>query len=600
MTKNTSLQHTINRRTLMVGAGQILLGSTLIGRMAYLQIWQSEHYKNLAQGNSIKIMPIIPSRGLITDRQGIILAQNKKHFQAILYHGVADDIATELEALSKIIDIPDPLLLKVHDLPIRRHPHFSIVKERLTWEEVARLESHAADLPSITVVEGLARFYPNASQSAHLIGYVQTPSAHDQQSDNKAAQIVGITVGQSGLEKTQNPNLQGVPGYHEHEVNASRHIIRTLRTTTSNPGSNLKLTLDSKLQNFIHERISQEHSASAMVMDIHKGDVLALNSTPSFDPNLFAAGIAPQDWNLLLQNPYNPLMNKAVAGVYPPGSIFKLVVAIAALERDLISPQQTHHCPGFLEVSDHRFHCVRSYGHGHLNLPTAIARSCDVYFYKLALQVGIENIAQTARLLGLGTKTGIELPDERAGLIPTKKWKRNHFGKPWFIGETVVAGIGQGYVQATPLQMAVMMARIANGGYPVAPRLVDTADQQNLEPNISAKALKPILEGTNLAINSSTGTGYRSRIIQPRMAMGGKTSTSQVRRITLADRKSGKHRNEKPWEQRDHSIFVGYAPVHKPKYVAAIVVEHGGWGSKTAAPIARDILLATQQMVSKD
>lgn len=598
MAKKPSLQHMINRRTLMVGAGQTLLGSMLIGRMAYLQIWQSEHYKNLAQGNSIKVTPILPDRGLITDRNGVILAENKKHFQAILDLDSVGDIEATLATLSHLIDLPETFLLNIQNQPKMRRPHFIILKEKLTWEEVARLESHAADLPGIQVVEGSARFYPQALHTAHLIGYVQPPSAHDQQSNIKFAKIAGVTTGKSGLEKTQNTVLQGIPGYHEHEVNARRQILRTFKTTNSKAGDNLSLTLDSKLQSFIHERLAEEHSASAVVMDIHQGNILALNSQPSFDPNLFCGGIAQRDWQDLLQNPYKPLINKAVTGEYPPGSIFKLVVAIAALERGLISSQYKHHCPGFFEVSNHRFHCVRSYGHGHLNLVTAIAQSCDVYFYKLALQVGIENIARTARLLGLGVKTGIELPYEKSGLIPTKQWKRNRFGKSWFIGETVIAGIGQGYVTATPLQMALMMARIANGGYPISPHLIASPTSPKRQQNISTKALAPILKGTRLAVNSDIGTSYKSRILQPELAMGGKTSTSQVRRIRLADRKSGAHRGEKPWNQRDHSIFVGYAPVQQPKYVAAVVVEHGGWGSKTAAPIARDILLATQQICS--
>ncbi|MEN8235931.1 MAG: penicillin-binding protein 2 [Pseudomonadota bacterium] len=606
MSKKISLQQTITRRTLMVGAGQILLGSALIGRMAYLQIWQSEHYKNLAQGNSIKVTPILPDRGIITDCNGVILAQNTKHFRAILDLDSTSDLEATLDTLSHLIELPENFLLDIQNQTQNSHPHFIIIKEKLSWKEVARLEAHAIDLPGIQVTEGSVRFYPHALYIAHVIGYVQSPSAKDLQSSNKIIKIAGMTIGKSGLEKTQNPILQGVPGYHEHEVNARRQILRTLQTTPSKAGGNLGLTLNSKLQGFVHERLGKELSASVVVMDIHQGDILALNSHPSFDPNLFSQGISQQDWQSLLHNPYKPLINKAISGEYPPGSLFKLVVAIAALDRGLISPEHTHHCPGFLEVSNHRFHCVRSSGHGRLNLTTAIAQSCDVYFYKLALQLGIERIAHTARLLGLGTQTGIELSDERAGLIPTKSWKRKRFGKPWFVGETIIASIGQGYVLATPLQMAVMMAQISNGGHTITPSLIagpgpgpgpGPASPQKI---FSPKIFAPILEGTHMAINSKIGTGYRSRILQPDMRMGGKTSTSQVRRISIADRKSGQYRNEKSWKQRDHSIFVGYAPVHKPKYVAAVVVEHGGWGSKTAAPIARDILLTTQQFCNKD
>ncbi len=589
----------LNRRTLVVGAGQILLGSALIGRMAYLQVWQSEHYKNLAQGNSVKVIPILPDRGLIYDRKSVILAQNTKHFRAILDFESSEDLKETFNTLAYLIDLSQESIDQVQPLE-KNHPRFIILKEKLTWDEVSLLETHAAEFPGISVVEGSARTYPHTLQMAHVVGYVQPPSIQDQKEDKKTTRIAGLTIGKSGLEKTQNALLQGVPGYDENEVNARRQVIRTLKTTISKPGGNLSLTLESRLQNFIHERLSQEHSASAVVMDIHQGNILAINSNPSFDPNLFCGGISQMDWNDLLQNPYKPLINKAIAGEYPPGSFFKLIVAIAALERGLISPGHTYHCSGSFEISNHRFHCVNSNGHGHLSLVTAIAKSCDVYFYRLALQVGIEQIARTARLLGLGVKTGIELPSERAGLIPTKQWKINRFGKPWLIGETIVAGIGQGYVTATPLQMALVMARIANGGFPISPRLIANSTPQKLQPTIPAKFLAPILEGTNLAVNSSIGTGYRSRILQSDLAMGGKTSTSQVRRIALADRKSGKYRNEKPWDHRDHSIFVGYAPIHQPKYVATVVVEHGGWGSKIAAPIGRDILLTTQQICCKD
>lgn len=600
MAKNNPLQHTINRRTLIIGSGQILLGSLLVGRMAYLQIWQAEHYETLAQGNSIKIKPILPDRGIITDRSGTILAQNQKHFRAILDHYEADDIITTLNNFSNIVNIPPSILSNLQNQHKINQSQFTIIKENLTWEEIASLESHIPDIPGVRVEEGSARFYPKTIESAHLIGYVQIPSVNDQKINNSISHIAGITVGKSGLEKTQNQILQGKPGYREVEVNARRQTIRTLKTTKSSHGNALALTIDAKLQNFVHRRLSQERSASAVVMNIHNGDVLALNSYPSFDPNLFSGGISQDDWRLLLQNPYKPLINKAIGGEYPPGSVFKLVVAIAALERGIVSPEQTFHCPGFLEVSNHRFHCVRSYGHGHLRLAHAIAQSCDVYFYKLALKVGIENIAKTANLLGLGTQTGIELTNEKSGLVPTKQWKRRRFGQPWMIGETVIAGIGQGYVQATPLQMALMMARITNGGHAIAPQLIAATAPPSYKKNITSQALRPILEGTNLAINNQMGTGYRMRIIQPDFAMGGKTSTSQVRGIDLADRKSGKHRKEQPWNMRDHSIFVGYAPVHKPEYVTAVVVEHGGWGSKTAAPIARDILLKTQQIFHKD
>ena len=596
MAKSSSLQNKISRRTLMVAGGQILLGSALVGRMAYLQIWQADHYKTLSKGNCIKIDPIVPPRGLILDRSHNIIANNTKMYRAVLTKDALELWPTTFANLQQLIKLPDINFLNFLQWPGKEAKNFFVLKENLTWDEVTTLEVHQPDLPGVMVEAIYNRYYDLEDVGAHLMGYTQNPSVEDVAA-NSLYKINGIIIGKSGIEKTQNSKLEGKPGYREIEVNARRQTIRELKVTPYHSGQDITLTIDRRLQEFVHNRLAQEKSASAVVLDIHSGAVLALSSFPSFNPNLFTAGIGSANWKQLIDHPEKPLLNKAIGGEYPPGSLFKLVVALAALKEGIISVDKSFTCPGHLEISGHRFHCVRSYGHGRLNLVQAITQSCDVYFYELALKIGIENIAKTSHLLGLGQQTGIELPHERSGIVPNKAWKKKRFGRSWMIGETVLAGIGQGYMSATPLQMALLMARIANGGVPIKPHLIAGGEHARTQSDFSPTMLAPLMEATSLAINKPGGTGYRSRIVDSQLAMGGKTSTAQVRRISAADRKLGKHRQSQPWQYRDHSIFAGYAPVHKPQFSVSVVVEHGGWGSVAAAPLARDLLLKTQQLM---
>ncbi|MBT4701806.1 MAG: penicillin-binding protein 2, partial [Rhodospirillaceae bacterium] len=364
------------------------------------------------------------------------------------------------------------------------------------------------------------------------------------------------------------------------------------------------LTIDLELQKMVTRRL-KDHSGAVVVMDAHNGDVLSMVSSPSFDPNAFNTGLSVQNWQTLISNPRAPLTNKAIAGQYPPGSTFKMVVALAALERGIITPATQFFCSGSVELGDAEFHCWKKHGHSTVDLMKGISQSCDVYFYEIARRVGIDRIAAMARRLGFGGRLGLDLPGEQTGLIPTKRWKRKAVGSSWQQGETLIAGIGQGYVLATPLQMAVMTARLVNGGYAVVPHLTrsvstltetSTMVQEEIASlGIARRHLKAVSDAMADVVNGPMGTARKSQIQRSGFEMGGKTGTSQVRRITKAERDTGVRKNEElPWEQRDHSLFVGYAPLNAPRYVVAVVIEHGGGGSKTAAPIARDILYEAQ------
>ena len=409
-------------------------------------------------------------------------------------------------------------------------------------------------------------------------------------------ELPGFRIGKDGIERGYEKGLRGSAGSSQVEVNAVGRVIRELARNEPEPGAELSVTLDAGLQRFLFERLSQEVSASAVVLDVQNGDVLALASSPSFNSNKFAAGLSAADWQALVNNPLKPLINKAIAGQYAPGSTFKMMVALTALSQGL-DPGHRVFCSGEISLGTAKFHCWKKGGHGTLDMINGIKHSCDIYFYDAAHRAGIDSIAETARLFGLGAPVGIDLPRERAGLMPDRNWKLATFGEPWQPGETLVAGIGQGFTLATPLQLAVMTARIASGRYAVKPRLVRSSEAPAWpELGIAEEHMKIVQEGMSRVTNEIGGTAYGARIQEPGMEMAGKTGTSQVRRITLAERLAGVKKNEDlPWEQRDHALFVGFAPVGAPRYAVAVVVEHGGGGSKIAAPIARDVLIEAQR-----
>ena len=605
MRNEVNTQRTFSRRALFLGGGQAFLMTVLAARMYYLQVIESEQYKLLSDENRIHLRLLPPPRGRVLDRRGIELANNQQNYRVVLIAEQTEDVGKTLDALAKIIQIDSYERAKVLREVKRRRSFVPVtVAVNLSWKDFARVNVFAPDLAGIQPNIGESRAYPFGATMAHVIGYVGAVSAKDLTGD-PLLELPGFRVGKSGVERSREDLLRGKAGVSRVEVNAYGRVIRELNRREGQPGGEIRLSVDAELQSYTMGLLADE-SASAVVMDVHSGDILTLASTPGFDPQGFNIGLTQQAWADLTTDPRNPLLNKAIAGQYPPGSTFKMIVAMAALDAGMISQDQKVFCEGHVELGNQRFHCWKRNGHGRVSMVEAIEQSCDIYFYEIAKRVGIDVITETARKFGLGSATGIEIPAESKGLMPTRAWKLARTGEAWQQGETLVAGIGQGFVLATPIQLAVMTARIANGGFAVKPRLIlqeaenTGVPAQKLERlTVGRTSLELVAEGMRRVSSRSTGTAFRARIGDPEMALAGKTGTSQVRRISRAEREIRVLRNEElPWEARDHALFVAFAPVKAPRYAISVVVEHGGSGSRTAAPLARDILIKMQEMES--
>ena len=596
MRKDQDRAKLFTRRAALLAGGQGLMFAALATRMYYLQVVEADRFAMLAEDNRVNPRLLPPPRGRILDRFGHVLADNRQDYRAVIVREQAKDVDLVLERLADVIGLaPEERKRILKEMRLRRAFVPVKVRENLSWEEVSRIEVNTPDLPGIAIEVGQTRNYPDGEIAAHALGYVAAVSESELNGD-PLLELPGFRIGKDGIERKYEDVLRGSAGSSQVEVNAVGRVIRELARKEPEPGADLTLTIDAGLQKFLFERLSQEVAGSAVVMDVQNGDVLALVSTPSFDPNKFSAGLTAADWQTLVNNPLKPLGNKAIAGQYAPGSTFKMIVALAALGQGL-DPSHRVFCSGQTSLGTSKFHCWKKGGHGSVDMIGGLKHSCDLYFYDVSRRAGIDAIAETARLFGFGKPVGIDLPRERGGLMPDRNWKLANLGEPWQPGETLVAGIGQGFTLSTPLQLAVMTARIANGRAAVAPRLARTAEPPAWpELGISEEHMKVVQEGMSRVTNEVGGTAYSARIQEPGMAMAGKTGTAQVRRITLAERLTGVKKNEElPWEQRDHALFVGFAPVGAPRYAAAVVVEHGGGGSKVAAPIARDVLIEAQR-----
>lgn len=596
-----------SRRALMLAGGQAALMSALAGRLYYLQVLHADQYAMMADENRINIRLLPPLRGRIIDRFGREVAGNRQNYRVVLIPEQTQSIDATLDALAEFIseDLIDRERVMKEVKRKRSFVPIPVV-DNLTWEQFARINVNSPSLPGIQMDVGSTRHYHYDKMFAHIVGYVGAVSEKDLQNleYDPLLELPEFRIGKSGIEKYYDQALRGSAGLSRVEVNAYGRVIRELTRQEGVAGNDAVLTIDVELQDFAVRRMGKE-SAAAVVMDIHTGDILAMVSVPSFDPNAFAGGISSAEWKELIENPMRPLGNKAISGQYPPGSTFKMVVALAALEEGVTTPGQRVFCSGHTELGKHRFHCWRRGGHGWMDMEEAIAQSCDVYFYEIARKVGVDKIAEMAQRFGLGEMLDIDILGERKGLVPTRAWKQAVQGTSWQVGETYNTGIGQGYVLSTPLQLAVMTARLANGGKKVKPRLVrsvagEGADGATKPPEnptempdlgVSPRSLRVVLEGMNKVMNGPRGTARAARIEVEGWEMAGKTGTAQVRRITRKERVEGVRKSdEKPWEERDHALFVGYAPYDDPRYAVSVIVEHGGSGSTVAAPIARDLL----------
>ncbi len=588
-------QKLFTRRALLLSAGKGLLISSLFARLYYLQAIRGQEYRTLSTNNRVKLRPIAPDRGVLFDRDVQPLALNEENYRVMCERAAAEDIKQRLQRLARIIDVDADSLWRAYERGVRKNSRGAVaVVEHLPWEMVARIEVRLAELANMYVDIGTTRHYPYEEVFSHVLGFVGAIAEDDPQA-KKYERLPDLKIGKKGVEKAFDEPLIGKPGVKHVEVNVKGQVVRDLTREPSVPGENLYLSLSLPLQQFIYERLAKEKSASAVVMDAWTGEVLALVSYPGFDPNKFSQGISQKDWNELLHNPHKPLINKAVAGVYPPGSTFKMMTGLAGLEQGVVNASTTFYCPGAFHLGNHRFHCWKREGHGAMNVQTALEQSCDVYFYNVANRIGIDPIADMCRRFGLGEPTGIPIPGEAGGLIPSDAWKRRQYGIPWQKGDSINASIGQGYVLTTPLQLAVMTARLVNGGYAVTPGLLRAEHRAGhegwKEVPVSRQHLATVVEGMRRVTMNPRGTAYWKRITEPGMEMGGKTGTAQVARL---EKSRG---SNVPWHYQHHALFVGYAPIHAPRYVCSVVVEHGGGGSATAAPIASEILLKTQQLL---
>ncbi len=581
------------RRALVLGGAGLAGFGALTARLYQLQIVEAERYRGLSEQNQFNYRLLPPSRGRLLDRNGLPLAQNTDNYRLLLDPDQAPDLELLLRRLAAIIPLPPGSADRIRKAIARRRDYASVVlAENLDWKAFAAANLHLPELPGVRPEVGELRVYPGGAALAHAVGYVgKVPPS--MQGNDPLLHYPGFRIGRSGAEKAQEKRLRGKAGALKVEVNALGRVIRTLPdpATAAIPGEDVTMTLDRRIQRYAAQRL-EGLSAAVCAIDIASGAVPVLLSTPGFDPDLFARGIASKDYQALLDNDHKPLFNKALGGSYPPASCFKPVVAMAALQHGVTDGRERVRCTGKIRLGDREFHCWLRRGHGPVNMLGAIGSSCDIYFYEMARRLGIDKIHDAARSMGFGHNFDLGLGGGRTGLVPDQAWKRARFGTAWSQGETLIAGIGQGYLAATPVQLAVMTARLASG-LKVTPHLFAQAQKPAFAPlDVAAHSLGAVRTGMVAVCEAPWGTAHRlGGLGLGGIKMAGKTGTGQVRRITMKERGERiRHNNELPWALRDHALFVTYAPADAPRYAVAVVVEHGGGGSVAAAPPARDIL----------
>ena len=595
MNRDNSKGKVLIFRTLIWGGIQFVLLQVIAARLYFLQVYEADKYRTLSDENRISARILVPPRGVIFDRNGVPIANNKQNFQAMLVAEQANNVNETLEKFKKLMPLSEKEEARIFR-DLKRYRRFVPIKlkEGLSWEDVSRILLVAPEMPGVIVDDGLSRDYPFGKQMAHVLGYVAAVSESDLKTDgDPLLETPGFKIGRIGLEKKYESKLRGKGGNLKLEVNAVGRIMKEIEREDGTPGEKLELTLDSRLQQKAYDLFGEE-SGAAVLMDVNSGEILTFISMPSYDSNDFVQGVSQELYDTLLYNEKQPLINKAIAGRYSPGSTFKMIVALAALESGTITKDTKVSCYGKMNFGNHLFHCWKKGGHGALNVVEALQHSCDIFFYEVAQKVGIERIAAMARRFGLGSPTALNFDDEKAGIIPDKAWKLANLKSPWQGGETLIAGIGQGYILTTPLQLAVMTARIANGGIMVEPSLTPVSAEKikkYKKMGINPAYMALVKEGMCSVVNRPGGTALMSRFDYNGQKMCGKTGTTQVKRISLQERQTGIIKQEDlPWKYRNHALFVGYAPQDKPRYAVAVLVEHGGGGSSVAAPIASALL----------
>jgi len=600
MPKENEKQRIFTRRAVIFGGLQAAAFTTLAGRLYYLQFIKASEYATLSENNRIKLQLIAPERGAILDRFGVPMATNEKNYRAFIDYSTLSQATfrSTVEKLHKLVPLSEKKLATLMKTRVSSASMPEMLKEHLTWEEVSLIELHMLELSGVYIDVGQIRHYPFVERAAHLIGYVGAVAEDEVVEGEPLLRLPDFKIGKNGVERLLEDRLRGTAGIRQLEVNVHGVPVREIGKKPSVTGEAVKLTLDSRLQDYAASLVKDE-SAAIVVMEVDTGNILSFVSMPGFDPDSFSKGITSEYWKSLSTDKKGPLLNKALSGMYPPGSTFKLMVGMAALNAGIITPSTSLYCPGQYYLGDHKFNCWKEGGHGTVNFHEAVAQSCDTFFYTIAERMGIETYARFARRFGLGEMHNLGLAGERAGIIPDPEWKMSRYKQRWSGGDTINCAIGQGYVLSTPLQLAIMTARMVSGGYAVKPRLFVPADAEApvFEPiDVKPEVLTAAQDAMSAVCNSATGTAYGKRIAEPRFMMGGKTGTSQVRKIL----QRGVKQETLPWEYRHHALFIGFAPVDKPKYACCVVIEHGGGGSAAAAPVARDVLLKVQQLDEED
>ena len=593
---NVKKVNLINRRLFIITAAKILVFLGLSSRLYSLQVKDKNKYLTLSDKNRIREWKLPPVRGEFIDYFGNTIAGNNEVYQLHLVPEQVEDFRYTAIRLKTILKLSDREFQKILKKKKEIKPWETIVvSDNLNWEQFSRINSYLYELAGVKSVLSISRIYPYKENFTHILGYVSQANEKDvyENEDIKKKFVPGLRVGKTGLEKTFESELLGDNDIQRFEVNAFGKKVNQIEFQKGSKGKNINLTIDTEIQKFCGELL-KEKAGSICVMDIYNGDVVAMQSSPSFDPNLFLFGINQDDWQLIRNNPMKPLVNKTISGKYSPGSTLKPIVALSALENKVINPNFTVKCEGKKEMYGQTYHCWKKKGHGFVNLRNAMKQSCDTYFYEIARRLGVDKLSETAKKFGLGEKVFQNLFDnEKKGLVPNTLWKKNALGSGWLLGETMITGIGQGYIQTTPIQLCLMTAQIANGGYKIYPRL--TINNKTNFPDkftplfVDPKNIKIIQDAIYSSTNEVMGTSYSSRFNDLKYRFAGKTGTAQVKRITEQERELDLKTSEIPYEQRDHALYVAYGPTKNPRYAVSIVIEHGGSGGSVAAPIAKKL-----------
>ena len=599
----------INRRMFIIGAAKIIIFTGIIARLFSLQVNENKKYLTLSDKNRIREWKLPPIRGDIVDYFGNVIAGNLKVYQLHIIPEQVENFNYLLTRLKTLLNLSDKKIEKIVKSKNKLKPWESIiVSENLSWSDFLKINNYLYDLVGVKPVMTISRNYPFSETYTHILGYVSQPNEEEILANETVQErfVPGMKIGKLGLEKTLENYLIGTNAIQRYEVNAYGKRINQLEHQKGKQGLRVRLTVDTEVQKACGKLLN-DRAGSISVMDIYTGDIIAMYSSPSYDPNKFLFGISNDDWALIRNNPLKPLVNKTLAGLYSPGSTIKPIVALSALENKIVSPSFKVKCTGKMELYGQTFHCWKEKGHGFVSLKNAMKQSCDTYFYEVARLLGVDRLNVTAEKFGLGKKVlGDYFDFEKSGLFPNTKWKKNNLGKGWVLGETLITGIGQGYTQTTPLQLCLMTAQIANGGYSIKPRIIvdnnavsfEEAKNKFEEESLfseekklfeNPKNIKIVQEAMFSSTNELYGTSYKSRIDDPKYQFAGKTGTAQVKRISMRERELDLKIEQIPYKDRDHALFVAYGPYINPRYALSIIVEHGGSGSKTAAPIAKEL-----------